>query len=243
MKHRISLIAGAGGAGALMLALVGPGTFASFTSSVAANQSFKAGTFQLEAQAGTPTVSGPLIGDANSIGQPNLWSSTGGEPAVPNGNSVLFGLWNMNPGDTYTEPLTVYDVGSLQGQLDTITYTPDSGANAQILEGNMTVEVQVDVNNTWTDVHTTTGNGSPGVPVPASTSHTFYLDYSFGPQFLQPNPSLYTYSEAQANNFSTNELSASFRIVFSFTDTPGNQNAAEGLSASPTLSFNGINTP
>ncbi len=243
MKMRIPLVAGAAGAGALALVLVGPGSFASFTSSVVANQSIKSGTFQLEAVAGQPSVSGPLIGDANTIGQPILNSSTGGEPAVPDGNSVSFQLWNVNPGDTYTEPLTIYDVGTLQGQVNTVTYAPDTSTNAMTLEKYLTVEVQVDVNGTWTDVHTSTASGSAGTPLPANSAHTYYLDYSFGPQFLQPNPNMYDAAQASAAGFSTNELSTSFRIVFTFTNNTVNQNDAEGLSASPSVTFDGTNTP
>ncbi|HET9091119.1 MAG TPA: SipW-dependent-type signal peptide-containing protein [Acidimicrobiales bacterium] len=253
MKLRIPLVAGAAGAAALALVVVGPGAFASFTSSVSANQSIKTGTFQLEATAGQPTVAGPLIGDANTIGQPILNSSTGAEPAVPDGNNVSFQLWNVNPGDSYTEPLTIYDVGSLQGQVNTVTYTPDTSTSAMTLEKYMTVEVQVNVNGVWTDVHTSSADGSAGLPLPANSSHTYYLDYSFGPQFLQPNPNMYDTAEASAAGFSTNELSTSFRIVFTFTNktvNPNsqggyvqNQNDAEGLSASPSVTFNGTNTP
>ena len=252
MKYRIPLIAGAAGAGALALVLVGPGSFASFTSSVTANQNISSGTFRLQGVAGTPTVAGPLIGDANSIGQPNLSSSTGDEPTGPgfNGNTLTFNLGNINPGDTYTEPVTIYDVGSLQGQVNTVTYTPGAyNAAARNLESTMTVTVQVDENGTWTDVHTSAqeracgGCGSNGTPVSAASPQTFVLDNSFGPQYLQPNPKLYSSSQASAAGFSTNELSASFQIVFSFTDTSGSQNNVENVSAAPSLSFNGTNTP
>lgn len=240
-------MAGAIGVGALGLALVGPGSFASFTSSVTASQSITAGTFQLEGVGSTPSVTGALIGDANSIGQPTLKSSNGSEPSTPdfNGNTLSFTLGNINPGDTYTEPVTIYDVGSLQGQIDTVTYTP--GTSGKSLEGAMTVALQYKVGKTWTDVHTqgeeTNCGGCAGVPVPASSAHTFLLDYSFGPNFVQPNPHMYDAAQASAAGFSTNELSSSYRVVFSFTDTTTSQNSLETVSASPSLSFNGINTP
>ncbi len=249
MRARLPFWAGALGVGALGLALVGPGSFASFTSSVTANQSITAGTFQLAGTAGTPTVSGPLIGDANSIGQPNLGSTAGSEPTAPdfNGNTLSFTLGNINPGDTYTEPVTIYDVGTLQGQLNTVTYTPDTTSTAQALEKDMTVALQEDIGGTWTDVHTqgeeTTCGGCAGVPVSAAASHTFKLDYSFGPSFVQPNPHMYSYSQASSAGFSTNELSASYQVVFSFTNTTASQNSLETASASPSLSFNGVNTP
>ena len=247
MRARLPFMAGALGVGALGLALVGPGSFASFTSSVTANQSITAGTFQLQGVASTPTVSGPLIGDANSIGQPTLGSTNGPEPTKPdfNGNALSFTLGNINPGDTYTEPVTIYDVGTLQGQLDTVTYTPGSSGNN--LESNMTVALQENINGTWTDVHTkgeeANCGGCAGSPVSAAAAHTFMLDYSFGPSFVQPNPHMYSYSQASNAGFSTNELSASYQVVFSFTNTSGSQNSLETVSASPSLSFNGVNTP
>lgn len=243
VRYRTPMIAGAVGTGALALILVGPGSFASFTSSVTTTQTIKTGTFQLEAKGGTPTVSGSY--DANTIGQPQLSATNGAVPQPPNfnGNTVSFGLGNIAPGDTYTEPVTVYDVGSLQGQIDTVTYTPASGTNAVLLEKAMNVTVQVKVGGTWTDVHSSDGSGAPGQPVSAASPHTFYLDYSFGPQFLQPNPKLYDYAQASAAGFSINELSTSLRIVFSLPDTTSSQNAVEGLSAAPTLSFNGVHTP
>ena len=244
VKTRVPFVAGAVGLGALGLALVGPGSFASFTSSVTANQAIKTGTFQLQATASQPTVSGALVADANSIGQPTLQGTTGAEPAVPDGNTLGFQLGNIAPGDTYTEPVTIYDVGTLQGQLDTVTYTPDtSSGNAVALEKNMTVTVQAYVNGTWSDVHTNDSSGAYGSPVSAAYPHTFYLDYSFGPQFVQPNPKMYTPSQASNAGFSTNELSTSFRVVFSFPDSAGSQNAVEGFSAAPTVMFNGTNTP
>lgn len=244
MKTKLSLMAGAVGAGALGLALVGPGSFASFTSSVTANQSFQTGTFQLRGTAGQPTVQGQLIYDANSIGQPALHYSTGAEPAVPTGNTLKFSLGNISPGDIYTEPVTIYDVGSLQGQLDTVTYQPDlTTSAARALESDMTVAVQEEINGTWTDIHTSGGSGASGVPVSAAQDQTFYLNYTFGPQFLQPNPDMYSATQASANGFSTNELSDSFRIVFSFTNTSGSQNNVEGASAAPSVTFNGVQTP
>ena len=243
MKAIVPVVSAAIGAGALGLALVGPGGFASFTSAATADQSIKAGTFQLEAVAGTPSVTGALVGDANSIGKPQLSSSTGSEPAVPDGNTVNFTLWNIAPGDTYTEPITIYDVGTLQGQVNTVTYNPATTASANALEQYLTVVVQIKSGNTWLDVHTNQSTGSAGTPASALYGHTFYLTYGFGPQFVQPNPTKLTYTEASNRTFSTNELSASFRVVFSFTNSSGSQNAAEGMSAAPSLTFNGVNTP
>lgn len=238
MKAIVPVVTGALGAGALGLALIGPGSFASDTSAVTANQSILSGTFQLEAKAGTPTVAGTLVVDANSIGKPQMGSTDGTEPAVPVGNTVTFTLHNIAPGDTYTEPLSVYDVGTLQGQIDTVTYAPGSTTK---LESDMTVAVQVDVNGNWKDVHLNTNTGATGAPASAAYGHTFYLNYGFGPQFLQPNPKMQT-STTGSPVIGTDELSANFRIVFSFTGT-GTQNQVEAKGAAPSLSFNGTNTP
>jgi predicted ribosomally synthesized peptide with SipW-like signal peptide len=243
------MVAGVLGMGALSLALVGPGSFASFTSSVTGTNSITTGSFQLEAlPGGAPTVSGPLIGDAVNGGQPTQSLTSGPEPSViGEGNSLAYTLANANPGDAYTYQFSVYDVGTLQGQVNTITYQP--GSSGAALEAQMTVEVQMQVNGTWTDIHNSSDSGASGVPLPASQAHTYYLDYSFGPAFLQPN----TISNGTAG-YTGEESSATFRVVFTFLNPTTNpnssinnyvvsQNSVEGMSASPTISVNGTNTP
>jgi predicted ribosomally synthesized peptide with SipW-like signal peptide len=229
--------------------LIGPGSFASFTSSVVGSNSITTGTFQLEAlPAGTPTVSGPLIGDALNGGQPTQALTATAEPqVVGEGNTLAYTLANANPGDSYTYQFSVYDVGTLQGQVNTIAYTPSSNGGA--LEAQMTVAVQEDQNGTWTDIHNSSGSGAPGTPLPANQAHTYYLDYSFGPAFVQPNKIV-----NNSPTYTGEENSATFRVVFSFLNPTTNpnssinsdvvsQNAIEGMSASPTISVNGTNTP
>ncbi len=245
MISRVSLAAGALGVGALTLALVGPGSFASFTSTVTGSNSITSGTFQLEAlPSGSPTVTGPLIGDAINGGQPNQSLTQSAEPSVVGqGNTLAYSLANANPGDTYTYAFSVYDVGSLQGQVNTITYSPGSTGSA--LEGQMTVAVQEDINGTWTDVHTvseeTACGGCSGSALPANGSYTYKLDYNFGPSFLQPN----TITNGVAS-YAGEEASATYQVVFSFLDASGSQNSVEGSNggtAAPTISVNGTNTP
>lgn len=234
--------------GAASLAFVGVGSYASFTSSVTAQNSIKTGTFQLEALPSTfacgaskssVCVSGPLIGDAITAGQPSQSLTATGEPAVPTGNKLNYSLTNANPGDTYTYQFTVYDVGTLQGQLDTVTYTPSTMGTA--LEQDMTVALQEDVNGTWTDVHTTAeenaSGGAAGVAVTAASAHTFKLDYSFGPNFLQPNT-----LKAGVPSYTGEENSATYRVVFHISNS-GATNALEGVSTGSSLSVNGTNTP
>ena len=267
MFHRLPLVASLLGAGALTLGLTGPGSFASFTSSIAGTNSIATGSFQLEAfPSGPPTVSGPLISDASPTGQPvqSLSASTEPTPAVTGqGKTLSYSLANANPGDTYTYQFSVGDVGTLQGQVDTISYQTDTNSNAQALENQMTVEVQEQVWDSatsryvWTDIHNSSDSGAAGTPQTAAGNWTYYLDYSFGPAFLQPG---FTFS---ANGSPSNSLgcpatcteaTATFRVVFTFlnpTTYPNSslnnnmvsQNAVEGLSAAPTITVNGTNTP
>ncbi len=249
MIRRTALAAGA--VGAVALALTGTGSFASFTSSVTGTNSITSGTFQLEAVPGQATVSGPLIGDATNGGQPTQTLTAGAEPTtIGMGNALAYTLTNANPGDTYDYTFSVYDVGTLQGEVDTIDYSPAaSGSTVSPLLGQMTVEVQEDLNGTWTDIHTSDTSGAPGSPVSAASSHTFYLDYGFGPQFLQPTQNL-----GQSNQVNPgDEGSATFRVQYVFTNPTTNpneaighvvsQNAVEGLTANPTITVNGTNTP
>ena len=248
MLSRLALAVGA--VGAATLGLVGTGSFASFTSSVTGTNAITTGTFQLQAEpAGPPTVAGPLIGDAINGGQPAQSLTATAEPTVVGqGNALSYSLTNANPGDTYTYGFNVYDVGTLQGQVDTISYAP--GSSGTQLLSQMTVVVQEDLNGTWTDVHNSSSSGSAGVPLTAAAPHTYYLDYSFGPSFLQPN----TLSASGVANYTGEESSASYRVVFDFLNPTTNpnssinndvvsQNAVEGMSAAPTISVNGTNTP
>ncbi len=253
MRFRLPLLAGLLGAGALTLAVTGPGSFASFTSAVGATNTINSGTFQLEAfTSGSPRVSGQLIGDANTTGQPTQSLTASPEPQViGEGNTLSYTLTNANPGDSYTYEFYVGDVGSLPGEVDTITYHTDPGTNAQVLENQMTVEVQEQVNGTWTDIHNNSNDGSSGVAETAAGNWTYYLDYNFGPAFLQP----FTFTNGTPNcsGNACTESTATFRVVFTFlnpTNKPNSQggtvvsqNAAEGLSAAPTITVNGTNTP
>ena len=233
MFSRLTLAAGALGVGAL--AFVGVGSYASFTSSVVLNNSITTGTFQLEAlPTGTPTASGPFVWAQQPAAQPTQTQSATAEPTVTGeGNTLSYSLTNAAPGDTYTYQFTVYDVGTLQGQVNTITYNP---VNANALEQNMTVEVQEQVNGVWTPIHTTTSSGAAGTPLNAAYPYTFYLDYSFGPNFLQPN----TIVNGQPT-YTGEEGSITYRVVFSVNASA--TNSVETASASPSLSVNGVNTP
>lgn len=248
MVSRLALAIGA--VGAATLGLVGTGSFASFTSTVTGTNSITTGTFQLQAEPdGAPTVTGQLIGDATNGGQPTQSLTATAEPTVVGqGNALNYSLTNASPGDTYTYGFSVYDVGTLQGQVDTIGYAPGSSGTA--LLGQMTVAVQEYVNGAWTDIHNSSNDGSAGTPLPANEPHTYYLDYSFGPGFLQPN----TLSPTGTPSYTGEESSVSYRVVFDFLNPTTNpnssigqnvvsQNAVEGMSAAPTITVNGTNTP
>lgn len=237
MLSRMTLAAGALGVGALTL--VGVGSYATDTSQTALQGSIKSGTFQLQVQPGPTAVMGQLIGDANPTGQPKLSESASPEPVVPNGNTLAFALTNASPGDSYSYEFTVEDVGTLQGQLNTISYSPGTG-NAT-LERRMTVEIQEQSGSGWsTPIHTQAespgGTGTPGSPVSAATSNTFLLNYNWGPAFLQPH----TLPTGAA--YTGDESSATFKVTFSFNGAT-TDNAVEGQSAAPTMTVNGTITP
>ncbi len=231
------LVLGFVAAAATALFLTGAGAFGNFTSSVTGTNAITSGTFQLQAvPSGSPSVSGPLIGDANPTGQPVQSLTASAEPTVVGqGNTLSYSLVNASPGDTYTYQFTVYDVGTLQGEVDTISYNPGTPTPGT-LEQNMTVEVEEQVNGVWTPIHTTTASGAPGVPESAAGRYTFYLDYSFGPAFLQPN----TLVNGQPT-YTGDENSATFRVVFAFNASA--PNSAENATASPAISVNGAVTP
>ncbi len=253
MFHRLPLVASLLGAGALTLGLTGPGSFASFTSSIAGTNSIATGSFQLEAFPGSASVAGPLIWAAQPAAQPVQSLTATAEPSViGQGNTLSYSLANANPGDTYTYQFSVGDVGTLQGQVDTISYQTDTNPNAQALENQMTVEVQEQVNGVWTDIHNSSDSGAAGTPQTAAGNWTYYLDYSFGPAFLQPNT--FVNGVPQCSGGACEESTATFRVVFTFLNPTTNpnssnnnnvvsQNAVEGLSAAPTITVNGTNTP
>lgn len=243
MLSRMGMAVGVLGVGALTL--VGVGSYASFTSQGFVSDSITPGHFQLQLVPGLATVSGPLIGDANPTGKPVMAESVTSEPSLPNGNTLSYTLGNAAPGDTYSYRFTVYDVGTLQGQLNTITYTPGTnGTNA--LEHQMTVSIHEvtgpGATTITSPIHTTaeestcTGCGSAGIPVSAAAGNTFKLDYSWGPAFLQPHilPTGKTYNG--------DENSATFQVTFNF-QTASNNNAVETVAAHPTMTVNGVNTP
>ncbi len=248
MVSRITLAAGALGLGAL--AFVGTGSFASFTSQTPVTNSITSGTFQLQDVAGTTSVSGLLVGDAVNGGQPTQSLATTGEPPLSvggNGNTVEYTLGNAAPGDSYSYRFSVYDVGTLQGQLNTITYSPGTAGSALLNE--MTVQIQEATGSGWSAPIPTAayqasaacgGCGSAGTPVNASGAYTFMLNNQWGPAFLQPNKLTGT---PLAPTYTGEESSATFKVTFSFLDTSGSQNSVQSMHAAPTMSVNGINTP
>jgi predicted ribosomally synthesized peptide with SipW-like signal peptide len=242
MIRRTALAAGA--VGAVALALSGTGSFASFTSSISGTNSITSGTFQLKAVPGATSYSA-----GNGVQEPPMSLSANAEPTtVGQGNTLAYTLSNANPGDTYDYTFSVYDVGTLPGQVDTINYSPGSGGSSSPLLEDMTVEVQEQVNGVWTDIPQTriakNNSDTPGTPAAANQSHTYYLFYSYGPAFLQPNSDMAS---------GVSEGSAAFRVQYVFTNTTTNpnevggtvenQNNVEGLTASPTITVNGTNTP
>ena len=160
---------------------------------------------------------------------------------MPAGNALKIDLANASPNDTYTYEFTVYDVGTLQGQLNTIKYTPGTGTGARTLETQMTVEIQEQTATGWsTAIHTRsespTGTGNPGSPVSAATQNTYLLNYNWGPAFLQPH------TLPNGTTYTGDESSATFKVTIHYA-TSSNNNSSEGKTATPTMTINGTATP
>lgn len=240
MLSKMTLAGGVLGVAAL--AFVGTGSYATFTSNISASNSIKSGTFQLQAVAGTTSVSGPLIGGANAEGQPTQNETVTPEPTVTGmGNTLSYSLANASPGDTYSYTFTVYDVGTLQGQVNQISYAPNlANANAagQQLLKNTTIEISVDENGTFEPLVDQNSGGSDQTgPLSASMPEVFQASYNVGPNFLQPN----TLSASGTPSYTGDENSVTYEVTYSISSSAGN--SAEAGTALPMLTVAGTSTP
>lgn len=223
--------------GVASLAFVGVGGYALDTSSVAVNNSFSSGTFQLQVVPGTATVSGQFIHDANSAGQPTQTESATPEPTLLTGNTLNYSLANAAPGDTYSYTFTVYDVGTLQGQVNQITYAPSATGAGWHLLNHTTVEVSVESSSGWVPLTDSNSGGSDTTgPLAAVSPETFLSNYSSGPNFLQPNS-----FKNGAWTYNGDENSVTYQVTFAISSNAGNN--SEGGSASAQFVIGGANTP
>jgi hypothetical protein len=258
MPSRLTLAAGV--LGVASLAFVGVGGYAAFTSNVNLDTSATAGTFLLNAKVGTTgegcasgnTQASCLFFDAN-----NYTNNIGGFSSLSNNTNITsdgdnallkWDVPNMAPGDYYFADIYLRDVGTLQGKVSEVTYTPPTGTPSQLLK-DMTVTVQeftgtkTVINNNgvstsvkvWTNLPRIHGNNIDGSQVGAGNyaangTYTFStaVNNSQVP-FLQPL------------GVGTDEQSAEFRVIYTLNDSA--TNVAEGENVAPSLSFVGTSIP
>lgn len=246
MRPRLLMIGGA--LGAASLALVGVGAHAGFTSDVVGTATVSSGTFALNAYNTAVSTSGPLAFDANNY-KANAGSLT--VTPVPTGSAagtaptLTYTLPNVAPGDNYFASFSVDDVGTLQGQVNSIAFTPgtDASAGQQALAGQLTVKVfgceqgscKPGTETGWSLLGTTTASAAKTFSTSGYTG-TYPNGNYFGPNFLQPN------ANGQQNG--QDEASVQYQIEYSMPDTTASQNAAEGVTLdAATFSVQGVNTP
>jgi len=237
---RLSLAAGA--LGVASLAFVGVGSYASFTSQVVGNNKIETGTFQLEAVASKshpPSTSGEDAFDAVNYDSNKGTLTIGPEPTVnEEGNTLSYTIPNANPGDTYTYHFSVYDVGSLQGQVNEVKYQPDlSGSTQAALLRDFTVTVLEYIPNNggeYYPIGTTNGADAGTFSTSGYLGHYPHGAY-FGPLFVQPNK----YLDPKLVGDSENR--AQFEVEFHFSSSAGN--SVENSSAEAQIQVVGSTTP
>ncbi len=247
MPSRLTLAAGV--LGVASLAFVGVGGYAAFTSNVNLDTSATPGTFLLNVSAGS-TGEGCAAGNTQSscfFYDAGNYKANVGTAVVNNNNSTITpqgtnatATWtipNMAPGDFYYADYTLTDVGTLQGKVSQVTYTPHWSSSSQhSLLSSMTVTVQERIpSGKWVNLPRAGSNNATSSQVgqgnlPATSGYTFTTAVTGGNvPFLQPKGT------------SSDEQSAEFRVVYTLLDSAGN--TVEGVTVAPSLSFIGTSLP
>jgi len=272
MPSRLTLAAGV--LGVASLAFVGVGGYAAFTSNANLDTSATAGTFILNAsvgKTGETCASGNTQQSCLYFDADNYTSNQGSLSNLKNYSTISTdGLdaslkWtapNMAPGDEYWADIYLQDVGTLQGKVSEVTYTPPStgtssastgtssastgtssastGTSSALLK-DMTVTVQEQFQGTWYTLPRLSndfgGNGSGNLP--ANKSYTFGTAVKHGNvPFLQP---LDVTTNGKATLSPGYEQNAEFRVIYTLLDSAPNN--VEGQTVSPTLNFVGTSLP
>lgn len=218
MLSRMSLAVGALGLGAL--AFVGTGSFASYTGTVNTSAHITSGTFALSAATGTPTVN-----------QSNGQSLDAGTLGGNHSSTLTYTVTNADPGHTYTIPFTVYDVGSLPGEVNSISYSPISGPIAS----DFTISICHVEGSTCDAISTPNVQPGPKSVVNGGAAATFSTISGGGSgltDFIGSNPSY------GSNGTGGGAASQSYKIVETFNSS---NNADQGKSEAQTFTVNGIN--
>lgn len=251
MPSRLTLAAGVLGVGSL--AFVGVGGYAAFTSNVNLNTSATAGSFILNATPGTTGEScaqnsggfggfcapQDAVNSSTNIGSLSDFSNSTSITPEGTNASATWTVPNMAPGDMYYADVILTDVGTLQGEVSAVTYTPpseSSGSPAANLLSDMTVTVQEKTpQGAWDTLPLQAidygGNGTGNLP--AGKSYVFGTAVSGGNvPFLQP---------AKANP--DYEASAEFRVIYTLLGSAGNGVSGVTITGGPTISFEGTSLP
>lgn len=221
MVSRTTMAIGTLGVGAL--ALIGAGSFASFTGQANVNTNITSGTFSLAVVPGSPSV-GDLI---------NGQSLTPGTLSVYNSNTLTYVLKNADPGHTYTIPFTVYDNGSLPGVVNSISYTPGSNAGSA-LASDMTISLCYVQGNSCLPISTPNVSPGPSSITTGNVGATFDTINGGGDgltNFLGSNPTNGTTSTGGG------WPNVTYRITEKFNGS--STNAAQGENITQTFTING----
>lgn len=249
---KFGLGAGVLSIGAATMALVGTGTFASFTGQVKYNETVTAGDFHLQAAHVTDPITDP---NATSWPQGFQLATDAATIRTVNGTSVVTVTQpTADPAATYRYTFYAYDSGTLPGQITTVKYTPTSATNTLMSHALITVlehKSTGSFNTARTTANTTgfsalTNVGYPAsltVPPPpfaATGSYTFSHRSTSGNGlngFLQPN----TLTTTTGIPKSESQGWIEYRVIVSFT-TANITNAAENQHFKFQITFTGRNT-
>lgn len=220
MFSRLTLAAGALAVGSL--AFVGAGTFASYTGSDTLKANITSGTFNLTAVPGTPAVS---LNNGQTLDAGTLPTTTG------HNNTLTYTLTNADPGHTYTIPFTVFDTGSLPGEINSIQYVAPMSPNQ--LASDLTIKVCFISGSGCKALFTpnVAGQSSSTLGSASATFDTTGGDVGLT-NFIGSNPTM--------GNTATGggQASQGYEIVETFN---ASDNGAQGQSTNQTFTINGIN--
>lgn len=211
--------------GILSLVFVQSGSFASFTATASVKNNIETGTFSLAVKPVPNSVT------VDSVFGPDATYAQQADGSLSNisPSQLQMNLGYLTPGTTYTYSFTVFDNGTLQGEVNNIVYAPTASPNANqyALEKDLTIQI---FDSSGYSLGTTTANNG----------YTFSTNVDLnghGPDFLQPEPS------------PSYEGSATYKVVITYaggyynynggTNSLISQNNEEGVSIAPLLTVNG----
>jgi hypothetical protein len=220
--------------GVAALAFVGIGSFAGFTGQDTLNSTISGGTFDLQAVPGTPSMTytnGQYPNQTTALSAGTLTAVNSGNKGDGTATTTLtYTLPNADPGHTYTIPFTVYDTGSLPGEVNSFTYSP--GPNKGMLS-DFTIQVEFSNNGKWYPIYTPNVPGQTDM-LNGADKYSLTNDASGDSgltNFLGSNPG--EGSTATGGGAASQQ----YEIVETFN---ASNNDAEGQTATQSFTINGI---